>query len=193
MFNLSKEEMKLFKVKQYQPNEIIFNEGDECRGVGIVIKGFINIVTITFNKEETITTIKEKEAYGLHLIFASDNTFLGSGIAKECTTILYINKQNLIILLQSNKEHLLTFLRNTSDDTLAIKKQAKLYAHKNIRDRIMYYLEQNQVNRKVKLESVSKLGLILSLPRPSVSRELSLLEKEGIIKRTGKVIMLKNQ
>ena len=78
---------------------------------------------------------------------------------------------------------------HVADKSIAIKLQAKLLSHKNIEDRIMYYLNTlSEEKNYVYIKSVTDLSKILSLPRPSVSRSLSNLEDKGLIKRNGKYI-----
>ena len=78
-------------------------------------------------------------------------------------------------------------------EAISIKQQAKLLAHKNIRDRIMYYFMMNQKDKIVHIDSVTTLSNILSIPRPSVSRELSNMERDGLIKKADKIIYIKQQ
>ena len=55
----------------------------------------------------------------------------------------------------------------------------------------MYYLNVKQINNVVKISSVTDMAKVLSLPRPSVSRSLSILETKGLIKREKNVIYIK--
>lgn len=62
----------------------------------------------------------------------------------------------------------------------------KILSHKNIEDRIYYYLNthfDNKKNNIVTIKNVTELAKILNLPRPSVSRTLSTMEGKGLIKR----------
>lgn len=190
---LSNEEInKYIRFLNYDSNQVVFNEGKECNGIGIVIEGEILIKTYTYNvKEEIITVIKEKNLFGQYLLFSSNNTYLGLGVATRKTKVAYISKINLLSLLSTNKNFLEAYMKVICDEAVKIKQQAKLFAHKNIRDRIMYYLMTKQKDKKVYIKSVTNLSNILSIPRPSVSRELSNMEIEGIINRENKYIIIK--
>ena len=113
------------------------------------------------------------------------------GITSKKTKIAYISKANLILLLSSNKAFLEEYLKLICDEAVKIKQQAKLLAHKNIRDRIMFYLMNHQKDKIVYLKSVTFLANKLSIPRPSISRELTNMENDGLIKRAGKLIYIK--
>ena len=79
----------------------------------------------------------------------------------------------------------------TADDFAYLEKSLRLgveegrttgFEHKNIEDRLIYYfkIESNRFNSsKICIDSVSNLARILSLPRPSVSRSLSKMEKKN--------------
>ncbi len=183
---LTKDELHIYTyTKTYKSGDVIFNEGDLCSTIGIVEKGYITISTITHTeKEETITVIKEKDIFGDALLFSSNPIYLGHGLCKKETIVRYINKNSLLYLFKNNQKFLEEFLKLISNKTLAIKKENKLFKHKNIEDRIMHYLLDEaikQKSNKIYIKNVTYLANVLSLPRPSVSRELTKMKTEGII------------
>ena len=65
---------------------------------------------------------------------------------------------------------------------LVLKQKNKLFAHKNIEERLTYYL--NHMAKKVDqntvyFKNVTDIARILSIPRPSLSRVLHKMEKEN--------------
>ena len=179
----------------YLRNQLIYSEGDKCSKIGIIIEGEIKISTIThLEKEETFTIVKKGDIFGNSLIFSSSPYYLGNIIANQKTTICFIDKNSLIFELSSNPTLLESYINIISDKTIRIKQQNKLFAHKNIRDRILYYfvmLSKQQNTNIIKLPTITKLANELSLPRPSVSRELSNMENDGLIIRKQKYCKLK--
>ena len=190
---LTEQEIKDYiRFKHYDSNQVVFNEGNICNGIGVVIEGEILIKTFTYNeKEEIITVIKEKNFFGQYLLFSNNNKYLGLGVTTRKTKIAYISKNNLLTLLSINKSFLEAYMKVICDEAVKIKQQAKLLAHKNIRDRIMYYLMTNQIDKKVYIKSVTNLSNVLSIPRPSISRELTNMEIDGLIIKNGKYINIK--
>lgn len=181
----------IVKIKEYKTNDIIFNEDEYCQEVCIVLKGQIIISTITYlEKEEIINIINEKEVFGDLLVFSSSHKYLGNVISGKKSSIAIIKKNDLINCLLKDQELLSLFLKSISDKALDIKLQAKLFSHKNIEDRIMYFLSIKQINNIVNISSVTNMAKILSLPRPSVSRSLSILENKGLIKRDKNIIYI---
>ena len=104
---LSKKEHQLVKGYQIAKGNTIYHEGDYCENVGIVISGKIDIVSYSFGgKEQIINTLKAGEIFGNNLIFSSEPLYRGDVIAKEKAVVAFINKDNLVFLLQNNKEFL---------------------------------------------------------------------------------------
>lgn len=181
-------------IKGLSSGDILFNEGEPCEKMGIVIKGELIISTITYNeKEETFNTIKEGEMFGDLLIFSKNPVYLGDVVAKRKTSVIIISKQKLITLLSTDEEFLNIYMSIICNKAVNIKKQAKLLSHKNIEDRILFYLKLKDTgNHIIKYDTITNLSMELSLPRPSVSRSLSNLEVKGYITKSKHTITLKH-
>ena len=178
--------------KEYNSNDLIFNEQTKCNMLAILIKGEVLISTITSNeKEEVFNTIYEGDAFGDILVFSSSHKYLGNVIATKKTKVAFIDRKTLLEVFTKNPNLLEEYLKHIADKSIAIKLQAKLLSHKNIEDRIMYYLSTKaDDNNTIYIKSVTDLSKVLSLPRPSVSRSLSNLEDKGLINRNGKYIFI---
>lgn len=183
-----------YPLSTFQKNQVIFTEGEKCTKIGIIIDGEIKISTIThLEKEETFTILKKNDIFGNSLIFSSNPYYLGDIIATTKATICFISKNDLIYELSNNKNLLEEYIRIISNKTIQVKQQNKLLAHKNIKDRILYFLSieaKKQNSKIIKIKSVTAISQELSLPRPSVSRELKNLEDDNYIIRNKKTIKL---
>lgn len=185
---------KYITIKTYNSNDVIFNEEDTCNYIGIVITGEVIISTITTSeKEEIINIILPNELFGDLLIFSSTPTYLGNVIANRKSEVALLSKNNLELLFKESPIFLHNYLTYICDKALLIKNQAKLFAHKNIRDRILYYLKtiaKQRNHHTINIPSVSDMARVLSLPRPSVSRELSRLVEDGYLTKQQNTITL---
>lgn len=183
----------LIKYVDYNSNAIVFNEGDICREIGIVIKGEISISTFTYaEKEETINIIKEGELFGDFLVFSPNPVYLGIGITNKKTTIAFIKRESILNIFIENKDILCAYLSYTSLKAIQLKLQTKLLSHKNIEDRIIYYFTITKEN-PVYISSITDFSKKLALPRPSVSRSLKVMEEKNIIKREKHFFYLLNK
>lgn len=191
---LTKEEYKNYvEIKNYYKNDIVFSEGILCNYIGIILEGKIIISTITCNNnEEIINLITSNQVFGNNLIFSDSPYFLGNIISESNSKIAFISKINLKKIFKENDEFLYAFLGLISNQVLIEKNKNKLLVHKNIRDRLLYYFDiEKKKKGHIKIKSLADLARILSLPRPSVSREIYKLIKENIIEYSNKEIIIK--
>ena len=66
-----------------------------------------------------------------------------------------------------------------------------MLSHKNIEDRIMYFLSTVKNKDNIyEYKSITDIANKLSLPRPSVSRSMTILENKGLIKKEKKKIYI---
>ena len=171
-----KEKISYLNLKQ---NQILFHEGEECKSIFIIIEGQITILNYSLNgNEEIIPILNKNDVFGNALIFSNNNYYLGEIIATKPTKLAIINKNELISLLQNNKSFLECYINLIAEKTIKFTIKTKLLSHKNIRSRILYYLEINNYSIK---KNISFLAKELVLPRPSVSREISKMINEEII------------
>lgn len=171
-----KERISYLNLKQ---NQTLFHEGEECKSIFIIIEGQITILNYSLNgNEEIISILNKNDVFGNALIFSNNNHYLGEIIATKPTKLAIINKNELIYLLQKNKLFLECYINLIAEKTIKFTIKTKLLSHKNIRSRILYYLEINNYSIK---KNISFLAKELVLPRPSVSREISKMVNEDII------------
>lgn len=181
--NTNIDETKL-KITKYKKGNIIFNDGDICDNLGLVISGSIRIVTNTFTENEfEINRINENGIFGNNILFTNSPIYLGTGTAIKETSIIYIRKQELIKLFK-NEEFLINYLKLTSTQTRQIQRKIKVLSQTSIRDKIMFLLYDNYFHNKNKdyfIKSKINFANFINCTRPSLSRELINLKKEGII------------
>lgn len=180
---LTKEQKALLNVKSFNKNEILFREEEKCENVTFVISGEILISSASFEGKELIYNVIEKnEVFGNNLIFSDSPFYKGDVIATKESTIVNIKRENLTILLQNNKEFLLSYLNLQSNFSKKLNSTIKLLSITSAEERIKFYLFENQ--GKIAYKSVTELAAILHLQRETLSRVLTKLEKENTIKRS---------
>lgn len=186
--------IKLGKIKHYKKNDVIFNEDEYCRDVGLIISGEMKIVTYTSDgKENIINDLKMNDFFGDLLVFSTNPYYYGMGIALSNCDICFINKDLLFDAFNKNSSFLSFYLRVISDKSIKLKQINKLYAHKNIEERLKFYLKtkQKETNSNIIfIKSVTSLSQTLGIPRPSLSRCIHKLVKTGEITIKDKKIIL---
>ena len=180
---LTKEERTLLQVKSFKKNEIIFKEGEHCDNIAIISDGHVQIVSYSFSgKEVVFNSLSKNQIFGNNLIFSSDPTYKGNVVSLDKTTIVFIKKENLITLLSSNKEFLQEYLKIQSDFGKHLNSQIKLFSIDSAKERFEYYLFSH--SGEIEFRTISSLANELNLKRETLSRLISKLEKENVVKRS---------
>ena len=184
--------LKYFKIIDYKKEDIIFNEGEVCNHLTFVLDGEISVRTYSLNgKEEILNIIYPGGIFGDIISYSNKSTYIGHIISNRNSKVAHIKKTDWLSLIQKDEALLINFLNHLTNKTFKTKMDNKLLLHKNIEDRIYFYLNtqiDKKKTRKIYITSVTNLANELNLPRPSVSRSLSIMETKGLIKRNKKEI-----
>jgi CRP-like cAMP-binding protein len=184
--------LKYFKIIDYKKEDIIFNEGEVCNHLTFVLDGEISVRTYSLNgKEEILNIIYPGGIFGDIISYSNKSTYIGHIISNRNSIVAHIKKTDWLSLIQKDETLLINFLNHLTNKTFKTKMDNKLLLHKNIEDRIYFYLNtqiDKKKTRKIYITSVTNLANELNLPRPSVSRSLSNMETKGLIKRNKKEI-----
>ena len=190
---LTKKEHKLVKGYQVTKNSVINHEGDLCENVGVIISGKVDIVSYSFQgKEQILNSLKAGDIFGNNLIFSSEPIYRGDVIAKEKCVIAFINKENLIYLLQNNQEFLTLYLKAQSDFGKSLNARIQLLSFTNAEERLVYYASKN--DNVITFKNVTTLAAQIGVQRETLSRLLTSLVKRHLIKKEkGKITFLKKR
>ena len=178
---LKKQEGIKPQILPLRKGDILCHEGEVCHGVYLVLKGAVKISSYALNGEEIIYNyVEEGGIFGNNLVFASDPSFRGNVIAAKVGEIVFISKDQLVHLLQSDKEFLKEYLRLQSDFGKNLNAKLKLLSFSLAEDRLVFYLQQQ--GKSVTFGRVSALAESLFMKRETLSRLLHRMEAEGKIK-----------
>lgn len=180
---LSKDEQKLLEVKTLNRGEFLYREGQLCTQIAIVVSGQVKISSMNYSGAEVIFNVLNKgDIFGNNLIFSDDPTYKGDVIALKDSTIVLIKKENLENILQSNKEFLLMYLNIQSNFGKRLNSTIKMLSFASAEERFNYHLHESK--DEIEFTTVTELADILHLKRETLSRVLTKLEKENVIKRS---------
>ena len=187
--------------KIYNKGEIIFNSGDYFDYLFIVIKGRVKLSKISAMGKEQILKILEVGDFMGELSLFKNTVLTNSAEALEKTEICVIRSEKVREIIMQRPEIALKFLEKYAE---RIKHSEELIEQIGLRDveqRIANYLiaevEKNNIksrnNEYVINLPVTKsvLSSMLGTTKETLSRKLSLLQDEGIIRmeRQGKIII----
>lgn len=187
----------LYIEKRYQKDEIIAFEDDECSSLGIIIEGIIEIKKISASgKSYLITTLHEGDIFGEALIFSNNNRYPATIFAATNCSIVFISKDSVVKLCKEDSKFIENFANQLSNRILMLNKKIKELSLDTLRIKLLdlIYKEYEKTNSlSIKLNTSKKiLAEKLGVQRPSLSRELINLKKEGIIDFDKDIIVIKD-
>lgn len=180
-----------YKVVFFKKGELIIKEDEHIDYLGLVLDGEINICKyIPDGSESLLSKLKSHEVFALDIICTPSKKSFYYVYASKPSFILKIDKNILEkskVLSQEDRckiyQNIIIFLANISAKRVH---KIELVSQKSIRDKIMTYLliqKNNQNSNKFKISfDRDQLANYLCVNRSVLSHELSLMQKEGIIK-----------
>ena len=115
---------------------------------------------------------------GYTYLFATDNKFNVNVIAKSSCDIYFIEKERLLALLHDNPVFMQSYLRGMSDISMKVFKRLFELNLNKLKQRLLSYMEQYD-----ELPKLADLAKQLGVTRPSLSRALAELRRDGLIKK----------
>lgn len=127
------------------------------------------------------------------ILFADENILPVSVTAKTDVIVVTLKKETLLKIFNDYNKILLNFLTDTSNKFTFITKRMLFLGFKTIKEKLANYLLSLKKDEKgfIKLPyTLEELSNYLGVTRPSLSRCLIELEKNGIIKKENKLIKI---
>lgn len=176
----------LYEIKNYKKNSVIYFQNEKCTQFDIILKGTIIVQGIDSQGNVlTISNFTVGDVLGGNLLFSHKSFYPMTVVAKTDAILLHINKDLVLKLCQSNIIFLNNFLISISDKTLILTDKIKALSMKTIRQCIIDFLVYEsycQGSNIVKLELTKKeLAEKFGIQRPSLSRELNKMRKDGLV------------
>ncbi|MDO6355519.1 Crp/Fnr family transcriptional regulator [Caloramator sp. CAR-1] len=186
-----------YNIRSYKKNQIVAFEGDLCSGVGIIINGCLLVKKILpSGNEVTITHLIQGDIFGEALIFSDKHTFPSTIIATKDSEILFISRESIIDICKINLIFLTNFMKLLSNKLFLLDNKINYLSYKTIREKIANYIYneyKRQNNLKIILPCTRKeMAEMFGIPRPSLSREMIKMKKEGIINFNKNIVEILN-
>ena len=163
----------------YKEGDYVAHQGEICDKVAIMTKGSVYTYMINdYGKELILGNMKSPNLLGLTYIFASNNKFNVNMVAKTPCEMIFIEKDRLLKLMHERPIFMQSFMRGLSDRSLIVfKRLFELNLHK-LKQRLMSYIENHD-----ELPNQTELAEQLGVTRPSLSRALAELKRDGLVKK----------
>lgn len=195
--NLTEKDLKILEEhikieeKTYEKGSYIFNQGDIKGDLYFLIEGSILVAKFDSNgKRSIIQTFNNKGIFGEVYAYLNE-PFDFSALVQKKSKILVIKEFRNLINEFMPKSFLINYIDLISKKCLVLSQKNQITNQFTLRQKIANYLLIEEKNNKVKLKQTrEELADFLSTTRPSLSRELSNMAEENIIKISGKDIYI---
>lgn len=185
----------------YGKNDFVAIAGDPMEGIGIILNGKARLIRENMLGQRAIVTdLMPSDIFGEALLFTDLPLWPATIQTTERSVIMFIpftvftNPLPHHEILQS--QLLVNLLHDLSEKALVLNRKVHYLTLKGMRDRIFAYLcEQYRIQKNLTLQlphNRQEMADVLNVSRPSMSRELGLLEKEGILTLDGRTVTIVN-
>ena len=189
------------RIQRCKQREIVALYGTPFQGIGIVASGSVALTKETYSGNRIILDILNAGAiFGEMVAFSDNKVWPVTVIAQDDSSLLFLPPDKILEtcsnVCASHSTLIMNMLKILSNRALMLNKKIEYLSAKSIRSRVTnYLLDICRISGDTTFTIPMKrheLADYLNMPRPSLSREMGLMHKEGIIEFDGSSIKIKN-
>jgi|SRR6056297_779404 len=192
LFNPSDWDFKL-----YDSGESVASTFDDCLNLSIIISGSVEIQNIyPSGKISSLKKLYSGDLFGESIIPGRIHSYPSDIVALEPTRLLLIRKSALLESIKRSDVLLDNYVGLLSKKLLMMNEKIKMLSLETLRKKISWfilemYYEQNSLS-VANPYNHDEMANLLGSQRPSISREISRMQKEGLIEYKRGTINIKN-
>ena len=182
----------------HNKGKYLYIQGDICNSMDLIVSGGVEIRSIDKDgKTRVLSTLSKGDILGANILFSSKREYPFSVVCIEELELFKISKEEVLSFSEKNREFVEGILTIISDKTTDLTSWISNISLKTLREKIIDYLRIQSAIQESNLiylpTTKSLLAERLGVQRTSLSRELSILEKEGRIKVKNRSILVINK
>lgn len=183
--------------KLYNSGEAIASTFDDCLHLAIIVDGSVEIQNIyPSGKISSLKKLSSGDLFGESILPGRIHSYPSDIVALESTRVLLIRKSALLDAIKNNNTLLENYIGLLSKKLLMMNEKIKMLSLKTLRKKICWFLlEMYENQNSLFLETPynqEEIANALGSQRPSVSREINHMEKDGLIEYHRGKITIKN-
>ena len=201
--NLSDQELNQFlitsgyHISDFQTGQIIALEGERLTQIGLVLEGTIEVQkNYPSGKMVVVNRLKAGGVFGEVVIFSDKKVYPSTIYSATRSKIMLIDKENVLKICLQNGKFLNNLLQLLSEKILVLNHRLHILSGETIRQKIcLYLLEQYQKQKTLSIPihiSRETMAEQFGITRPSLSRELGNMKRDGMIDFDKKHIIIKD-
>jgi CRP-like cAMP-binding protein len=186
-------------VRSYSAGEILFSEGESCKGLYIVVSGRIRIFKTAVNGREQVLSVEGPGASVAELPVFDGGSYPASGSALERSDALFVSRADLRAICLEKPEVSLKLLQVVGARLRRLVGIIEELSFTTVRHRLIAWLlrqarvEGQPSSRGILLTmkaSQQELASEIGTVRELVSRNLARLQAQGFIEMNGREIVI---
>lgn len=175
-----------FHIRSYRKGEILARQGDVCNRLVILTKGSVRGEMIDYSgRLIKVEDIAAPRALAPLFLFGEENRFPVEVTANEPTEVIEIPKASVLELFRRNEQFLENYMNLSANYARTLSDKLFFMSFKTIRQKIASYLlrlYKQQQQLQITLDrSQQELSDYFGVSRPSLARELSHMQEDGMI------------
>ncbi|HKD06190.1 MAG TPA: Crp/Fnr family transcriptional regulator [Bryobacteraceae bacterium] len=179
-------------IRSYAPGEILFTEGEPCKGLYIVVTGRIRIFKTSLNGREHVLALEGRGASVAELPVFDGGSYPASGSAVERTEVLFVSRADLRAICLEKPEVSLKILQVVGERLRRLVGIIEELSFTTVRHRLIsWILRRAGAASTFSLDaSHQELAAQIGTVRELVSRNLARLQAQGLIEMNHREIRI---
>jgi len=190
-------ELKI-KETHFKKGEILAFQDEICNRLILLLSGSVKgEMTDPSGKVVKVEDIYAPNPLAILFLFGQENRFPVQATAREDTTALVIPKQSVLRMLSMNETLLKNYLDISANFAGRLSKKLYFMSFRTIRQKLAMYilnLSKSSGSDKVELDKTkTALAEYFGVSRQSLERELTNMQKAGLIQSEKRIIRIKDR
>lgn len=165
----------------YRKGDFIAMQNSACRSLLILCEGSVYArMTGSDGREFTLDTLSAPDVLASAFIFSTEGIYPVTIIANTDCRLWIVGRDSVMDLIEHDAAVLHNFLTILSDHTIFLSNKLNQFALQSLTSRLMNYLENNGA-----VHNLQETAFVLGVTRPSLSRAISQLVRQGVVRRSG--------
>lgn len=185
-----------FTIKNYDKNEWIISQGEECTALHILIEGEVKTVMVDEKGDFMhIESIKAPLPIASGFLFAGNNKSPVSVIAKKESKLISIPKANVFMLMKKHDTFMHAILSSISNKLQFLSEKVRLTSLKTIKAKIAYYLlKESEGESDFQLKtSKQEIANLFGVSRQALTNVMKQMHEDDIIYMERRKIKIVNR
>lgn len=164
----------------YRKGDFIAMQNSVCRSLFLLCEGSVLVqMANEEGREFTLATLSGPDVLASAFVFATKNLYPVSIVANTECKLWIVSRACILALIERDTTVLHNFLNILSDHSLFLSNKIQQFALQTLSSRLIGYLEQNGV-----VQNLQETAFILGVARPSLSRLISQMVRQGVLRKT---------